>query len=111
MHVDTVTHASAAMAGLGAGTASAAGWPPLQTGGHLYTGPTGTGEMVTVDLDDLGTCHTLAQAARSVQVVSGSASLELFPGADCTGATSWRTGSLAQSDLPRAMSSYRVVVA
>ncbi|MEU8543808.1 hypothetical protein AB0C52_28105 [Streptomyces sp. NPDC048717] len=93
--------------GLGAGTADAAGWPPLRDGAYLYTGLTGTGQMTTVDTDDFGTCHTLSRPAASVQVVSGTAALELYRGADCTG-TAWVTGSLAQQDLPWTMTSYRV---
>ncbi|MFF4354842.1 hypothetical protein [Streptomyces sp. NPDC001530] len=61
---------------------------------------TGTGTATEADLGDLGTCHTLSASALSVQVVTGSASLELYPGADCTGAVPWRSGSLAQTDLP-----------
>ncbi|WP_327179596.1 hypothetical protein OG599_32800 [Streptomyces sp. NBC_01335] len=100
---------AAALLGLGAGTADAAGWPPLQEGGHLYAGANGTGTVTTVDLDDFGTCHTLSEPALSVQIASGSASLELYPGADCTGVTPWRSGSLARTGLPWAMLSYRVV--
>ncbi len=109
------TLAAAAAAGtlatVGTGAAHAAGWPPLHDGGYLYSGTTGTGAVTAVDLSDLGTCHTLATPARSVQVVSGSASVLLHPGADCTGAHPWATGSLAQSDLPTAARSYRVVPA
>lgn len=98
-----------ALLGLGAGAADAAGWPPLREGGYLYAGADGTGTVTTVDLDDFGTCHTLSEPALSVQIASGSASLELYPGAGCTGVTPWRSGSLAQSALPWAMLSYRVV--
>ncbi|MER7844269.1 hypothetical protein ABTZ03_10035 [Kitasatospora sp. NPDC096077] len=101
----------AAVLGLGAGSAQAAGWPPLQPGAHLYSGTGGSGAATAVDLADLGTCHTLAAPARSVQVVSGSASVVLYPGAGCTGAVPWATGSLAQSDLPWPVLSYRVVPA
>ncbi|MFF2732247.1 hypothetical protein ACFVS9_30605 [Streptomyces sp. NPDC058008] len=100
-----------ALIGLGAGAANAADWPQLQNGAYLYSGATGTGSVTEADLDDFGTCHTLAKPARSVQVASGSASLELYSGAGCTGATPWRTGSLAQTDLPWAVLSYRVVPA
>ncbi|MGW2836566.1 hypothetical protein ACWCWD_02045 [Streptomyces sp. NPDC001493] len=100
---------AAALIGLGAGAANAAGWPPLQAGGYLYAGANGTGTVTTVDLDDFGTCHTLSEPVLSVQIASGSGSLELYPGADCAGATPWRSGSLAQTGLPRAMLSYRVV--
>ncbi|MFE3906497.1 hypothetical protein ACFXPY_41215 [Streptomyces sp. NPDC059153] len=100
---------AAALIGLGAGAANAAGWPPLQEGAYLYSGTTGTGTVTTVDLDDFGTCHTLSKAALSVQIASGSASLELYPGAGCAGAPPWRSGSLTQTDLPRATLSYRVV--
>ncbi|MEV0175533.1 hypothetical protein AB0I00_31025 [Streptomyces sp. NPDC050803] len=100
---------SAALIGFGTGSASATGWPPLQEGAYLYSGTTGTGTVTKVDLDDFGTCHTLAQSALSVQIVSGSAALELYSGADCTSATPWRTGTLTQTDLPWAMLSYRVV--
>ncbi|MEE4543107.1 hypothetical protein V2S66_14155 [Streptomyces sp. V4-01] len=102
---------AAALIGLGAGTADAAGWPPLQEGAFLYSGTTGSGTVTRVDLGDLGSCHTPASPARSVQIVSGSASLELYSGAGCSGPTAWRTGSLAQGDLPWAMLSYRVVAA
>ncbi|MFD9789904.1 hypothetical protein ACFWXK_03030 [Streptomyces sp. NPDC059070] len=101
-----------AVALIGAGTAAnAADWPPLKEGAYLYSGTHGTGPVSAVDLGDFGTCHTLATAARSIQVVSGSASVVLYPGAGCTGANPWASGSLAQSDLPRAALSYRVVSA
>lgn len=99
-----------ALAGLGAGAANAAGWPALQEGAYLYSGATGTGSVTRADLGDLGTCHTLSVAARSVQVANGSASLEVYAGADCTGGA-WLSGSLAQSNLPFAALSYRVVPA
>ncbi|MFD9902679.1 hypothetical protein [Streptomyces sp. NPDC059063] len=102
---------AAALIGIGAGTANAADWPPLREGAYLYSGTHGTGTVSKVDLGDFGTCHTLATPARSVQVVSGSASVVLYPKADCGGASSWATGSLAQSDLPWAALSYRVVPA
>ncbi|MFD8478054.1 hypothetical protein [Kitasatospora sp. NPDC059673] len=101
----------AAVIGLGAGSAQAGGWPPLQPGAHLYLGTGGSGAVTVVDLDDFGTCHTLATPARSVQVASGSASVVLYSGAGCTDANPWATGSLAQSDLPRPALSYRVVPA
>ncbi|MFJ7909152.1 hypothetical protein [Kitasatospora sp. NPDC096204] len=102
---------AAAVLGIGAGSAHAAGWPPLQPGAHLYSGTGGSGAVTTVDLDDLGTCHTLSAPARSVQVVSGSASVVLYAGAGCTGAHPWATGSLVQSNLPWPVLSYRVVPA
>ncbi|MFJ3793400.1 hypothetical protein [Kitasatospora sp. NPDC090091] len=102
---------AAALLGLGAGASDAAGWPPLQPGAHLYSGSGGTGTVTAVDLGDFGTCHTLSMPARSVQVVSGSASVVLYPGAGCTGGYAWATGSLAQSNLPWAAQSYRVVPA
>ncbi|MGW2373930.1 hypothetical protein [Kitasatospora sp. NPDC001683] len=101
----------AVVMGLGAGSAHAAGWPPLQPGAHLYSGTGGSGAVTAVDLDDFGTCHTLSAPARSVQVASGSASVVLYSGAGCTGANPWATGSLAQSDLPWPVLSYRVVPA
>lgn len=101
---------AAALIGLGAGAAGAAGWPPLQEGGHLYAGSNGTGTVTVVDLDDLGTCHTPSKASLSVQIVSGSSSVVVYSGAGCTGA-SWASGSLAQSNLPWAALSYRVVPA
>ncbi|MEV7598293.1 hypothetical protein AB0O91_13040 [Kitasatospora sp. NPDC089797] len=103
--------AVAALIGLGAGSAQAAGWPPLQPGARLYTGTGGSGTATTVDLGDLGSCHTLSAPVRSVQVVNGSASVVLYSGADCASAVPWATGSLAQSDTPWAMGSYRVVPA
>ncbi|MFF4819126.1 hypothetical protein ACFY2K_31630 [Kitasatospora sp. NPDC001309] len=103
--------AVAALIGLGAGSAQAAGWPPLQPGAHLYTGTDGSGAVTTVDLGDLGTCHTLAAPVRSVQVADGSASVVLYPGRGCAGAVPWGTGSLAQSNTPWTMLSYRVVPA
>ncbi|GGZ21154.1 hypothetical protein CP967_01900 [Streptomyces nitrosporeus] len=106
-----VTTMTVAFVGLGAGAASAAGWPPLQEGAYLYAGPTGEGAVTEADLGDLGTCHTLAVPARSVQIAAGSVSLELYSGTDCAAATPWRTGSLARTDLPWAMLSYRVVPA
>ncbi|MCW8383850.1 hypothetical protein [Streptomyces justiciae] len=81
----------------------------LREGGYLYSGASGTGTTTEVDLGDLGTCRTLPTSALSVQVASGSAALELYPGASCTGAATWRSGSLAQTDLPWAAWSYRVV--
>ncbi|WP_030684623.1 hypothetical protein [Streptomyces sp. NRRL B-1347] len=100
-----------ALIGLGAGAANAADWPPLKEGAYLYSGAHGTGTVSPVDLDDLGTCHSLSTPSRSVQVVSGSASVVLYPGTGCTGTSAWATGSLAQSDLPWAARSYRVVPA
>ncbi|MFF2955088.1 hypothetical protein ACFVVU_27525 [Kitasatospora sp. NPDC057965] len=102
---------TAALVGLGAGSANAAGWPPLQEGGYLYTGANGTGAVTTVDLGDLGTCHTLATPVRSVQVVNGAASVVLYTGAGCTGAYPLATGSLARSNLLNPALSYRVVPA
>ncbi|MFF7590606.1 hypothetical protein ACFZCK_24285 [Kitasatospora purpeofusca] len=102
---------AAALTAVATGSAHATGWPPLHDGGYLYSGTAGTGTVTAVDLSDLGTCHPLATPARSVQVVSGSASVLLYPGTDCTGAHPWATGSLAQSDLPAAARSYRVVPA
>ncbi|MFJ3672466.1 hypothetical protein ACIPSE_39015 [Streptomyces sp. NPDC090106] len=105
------TAMAAALTGLGAGAANAAGWPALQAGAYLYSGTTGTGSVTTVDLGDLGTCHTLPTAAKSIQIADGAASVELYSGAGCTGATPWRSGTLTQTDLPWAMLSYRVVPA
>ncbi|CAM5522269.1 hypothetical protein GCM10010345_79670 [Streptomyces canarius] len=102
---------AAALIGLGAGAANAAGWPPLQEGAYLYSGTTGTGTVTVVDLGDFGTCHTLSQAVQSIQIVNGSASVKLYPSADCGGATAWSSGSLTQTDLPSPMLSYRVVSA
>ncbi|MFH9347627.1 hypothetical protein [Kitasatospora sp. NPDC017646] len=101
----------AAVIGCGAGPAQAAGWPPLQPGAHLFTGIDGSGTTTTVDLGDLGTCHTLPAPVRLVQVANGSASVVLYSGAGCTGAVPWGTGSLAQSNTPWEMRSYRVVPA
>ncbi|EYT81859.1 hypothetical protein CF54_16845 [Streptomyces sp. Tu 6176] len=103
--------AAAALLGLGAGTAGATDWPPLQNGAYLYSGPTGSGAVTKVDLGDAGTCHTLSSPAVSVQVVSGSWALELYSGAGCTSRHPWRTGSLDQENLPWNMLSYRVVPA
>ncbi|WP_234338295.1 hypothetical protein [Streptomyces sp. NRRL F-5727] len=97
-----------ALTAFGAGTASATGWPPLTEGAYLYSGTGGTGIVTNVDLHDFGTCHDLAQPARSLQIVNGSASVVLYSGAGCTG-QAWASGSLAQSDLPFAELSYRVV--
>ncbi|SNX88385.1 hypothetical protein SAMN06272735_8830 [Streptomyces sp. TLI_55] len=102
---------AAALIGVGAQSAAAADWPALREGAYLYSGPTGTGTVTEVDLGDLGTCHTLTTAARSVQIASGSAALELYSGPGCTGAFPWRSGSLTQTNLPWAMLSYRVVPA
>ncbi|MCF3118343.1 hypothetical protein IPZ68_01260 [Streptomyces arenae] len=107
----TVATMAAALIGLGAGTANAAGWPPLQEGAYLYSGTQGSGTVSTVDLGDFGTCHTLSTPARSLQIANGSASVVVYPAAGCTGATSWASGSLAQSDLPYAALSYRAVPA
>ncbi|MEV5980958.1 hypothetical protein [Streptomyces sp. NPDC052114] len=100
-----------ALMGLGAGTANATGWPPLQEGAYLYSGTQGTGTATTVDLGDFGTCHTLPTPARSLQIANGSASVVVYPGAGCTGASPWASGSLTQSNLPYAALSYRVVPA
>ncbi|MFE4516899.1 hypothetical protein ACFRMQ_22200 [Kitasatospora sp. NPDC056783] len=107
----TTAALAAALIGLGAGAADAAGWPPLQPGARLYSAANGQGAATTVNLGDLGTCHTLSTAARSVQVANGSASVVLYPGAGCTGTSAWATGSLAQSNIPFAALSYRVVPA
>ncbi|MEU3354409.1 hypothetical protein [Streptomyces sp. NPDC037389] len=100
-----------ALIGLGAGTANATDWPPLREGAYLYSGTHGTGTVSTVDLTDLGTCHALPVPPRSVQIISGSASVVLYPGAGCTGTHAFATGSLLQDDLPWAALSYRVVPA
>ncbi|MFI8251989.1 hypothetical protein [Streptomyces filamentosus] len=107
--VATVMAAALIGIGVGAGTAHAAGWPPLQRGGHLYGGTNGTGAVTEADLGDFGTCHTLADPVSSVQIVSGSASLVLYPQAGCGGSWAWASGSLAQSNLPGQALSYRVV--
>ncbi|MFF9340381.1 MULTISPECIES: hypothetical protein [unclassified Streptomyces] len=99
---------TAALTALGAGTASATGWPPLSEGAHLYSGANGTGTVTKVDLADVGTCHDLTRPARSLQVVNGSAAVVLYSGAGCTG-QAWASGSLAQSNLPFPEPSYRVV--
>lgn len=101
---------AAALIGLGAGAAMAVGWPPLQQGSYLYAGSNGTGTVTTVDLDDLGTCHTPSKASLSIQIASGSRSVVRYSGTGCPGA-SWASGSPAQSDLPWAALSYRVVPA
>ncbi|MGW2595467.1 hypothetical protein ACWCXC_35055 [Streptomyces sp. NPDC001515] len=101
---------TAALAALGAGTAGAASWPALQPGASLYTGTNGTGAALHPDLGDLGTCHTAPQPVRSVQIANSSASVLLYSGADCTG-SAWASGTLAQSNLPEAKVSYRVVAA
>ncbi|CAL9339564.1 hypothetical protein SUDANB178_00237 [Streptomyces sp. enrichment culture] len=101
---------AATLIGLGAGAAGAAGWPPFQEGGYLYAGSNGTGTVTTVDLDDFGTCHTPSEPSLSIQVVSGSSSVVVYSGTSCTG-YSWGSGSLAQSNLPWAALSYRVVPA
>ncbi|MFJ9443224.1 hypothetical protein ACIRRH_15340 [Kitasatospora sp. NPDC101235] len=105
------TAMAAALIALGTGAAGATGWPPLEPGARLYSATGGQGAVTTVDLTDLGTCHTLSTPARSVQVANGAASVVLYPGADCTGGHAWATGSLAQSNLPLAALSYRVVPA
>ncbi|MFI2608900.1 hypothetical protein [Kitasatospora sp. NPDC018619] len=106
------TAMAAALIALGAGAAGAAtGWPPLEPGAHLYAAADGRGTATTIDLGDLGTCHTLSAPARSVQVVNGAASVVLYPGAGCTGTHAWASGSLAQSNLPFPALSYRVVPA
>ncbi|MFG3283420.1 hypothetical protein [Streptomyces sp. NPDC048111] len=102
---------AAALTVLGTAGAHADGWPPLQDGARLYTGTHGTGTATSLDLSEFGTCHTLAVPAGSVQVVSGSASVVLYAATDCTGAYPWATGSLAQSDTPWTMRSYRIVPA
>ncbi|MBU3870178.1 hypothetical protein KN815_40865 [Streptomyces sp. 4503] len=101
---------AAALVGLGARAANAADWPTLKEGAYLYSDITGAGTVTKVDLGEFGTCHTLSKSALSVQIVTGSASLELYSGADCTGGT-WASGTLAQANLPRAALSYRVVPA
>ncbi|MEU6290902.1 peptidase inhibitor family I36 protein [Streptomyces sp. NPDC046988] len=105
-----VATAAVALTGLGAGTASAADWPPLQEGAYLYSGTGGTGTVTEVDLGDHGTCHALSRSAKSIQVANGSASVVVYSGAGCTG-SAWASGSLAQSDLPAPALSYRVVPA
>jgi hypothetical protein len=100
---------TAALIGLNTGAAHATDWPPLKEGAYLYSGPTGTGTETAVDLNDVGTCHTLSEPAASVTIVSGSAALLLYSGPDCTARWPYGTGSLAQWDLPWEMLSYRVV--
>ncbi len=100
---------TAALIGLNAGAAHAADWPPLREGAYLYSGLQGTGTETVVDLNDVGTCHTLSQPALSAQVVSGSSAILLYSGADCTARWPWGIGSLTQENLPWAMLSYRVV--
>ncbi|MGK4584972.1 hypothetical protein [Kitasatospora sp. HPMI-4] len=107
----TVAAMAAALIGLGTTAANAADWPPLHEGAYLYSGTNGTGTVTTVDLDDLGTCHTLSTPVLSFQVVTGPTSVLLYPGAGCTGAGPWATGSLAQSNLPEPALSYRVTPA
>ncbi|MEV7077942.1 hypothetical protein AB0N88_05260 [Streptomyces sp. NPDC093516] len=107
----TTTAMAAALTGLGAGAAAAApSWPTLQPGAYLYSGSTGTGSVTEVDLGDFGTCHTLSNAAKSLQVANGSASVLVYAGAGCTGG-SWSSGTLVQANLPWAGLSYRVVPA
>ncbi|MFH8625872.1 hypothetical protein ACH4A8_28965 [Streptomyces vietnamensis] len=101
---------SAAVVGLGAGAANAAGWPPLQEGAYLYSGPNGSGAVTEVDLRDVGTCHNLAEPAASIQIASGSTSVVLYSGSGCTATWPWASGTLAQTNLPWAMQSYRVVM-
>jgi hypothetical protein len=110
--------ASAAVAGafalsLGAlaPPANASDWPPLQSGAYLYSGSNGSGTVTTVDLEDVGNCHTMSQAAVSVQIANGSMALELHAVANCASGTPWRTGTLSQQNLPQGMLSYRVVPA
>ncbi|MFE4482276.1 hypothetical protein [Kitasatospora sp. NPDC056789] len=91
---------AATLVGLGAGTADAAGWPPLQPGARLYSSTYGQGFATTVDLTDLGTCHTLWPGARSVQIANGGTTLALYAEADCNG-PGWLSGTLAQANLPR----------
>ncbi|WP_121715801.1 hypothetical protein [Streptomyces sp. E5N91] len=102
---------SAAFVGLVPGTATAADWPPLQEGAYLYSGPNGSGTVTVVDLHDVGTCHTLAEPAVSVQVASGFGAVELFEGPGCGDATSWATSSLTRQNLPWEMLSYRAIPA
>ncbi|MFF4379828.1 hypothetical protein [Kitasatospora sp. NPDC001547] len=107
----TAAAMAAALVALGAGAAGAAGWPPLEPGARLYSAADGKGAVTTVDLADLGTCHALAAPVRSVQVADGAASVVLYADAGCGDARAWATGSLAQSNLPLAALSYRVVPA
>ncbi|WP_316520043.1 hypothetical protein [Kitasatospora brasiliensis] len=107
----TTAALAAALIGLGAGAADAAGWPPLQPGARLYSAADGQGSATNVDLNDYGTCHTLSTPVRSMQIVNGSASVELFPSGDCVSDYWWASGSLGQSNLPFGALSYRVVKA
>lgn len=102
---------AAALTGLTSGTAHASDWPPLKEGAYLYSGPHGTGTVTVVDLNDLGTCHTLSQPAASVQVASGFGAVELYNDAHCNSKTPWATSSLSQTNLPWAMLSYRAIKA
>lgn len=105
-----VVTAAAALAGFGAGTANAAGWPAPQEGAFLYSDTNGSGSVTKVDLNDFGTCHDLAQPARSIQIINGAASVVVYSGTDCTG-SAWASGSFRQANLPVAELSYRVVAA
>ncbi|MGW3074354.1 hypothetical protein [Kitasatospora sp. NPDC001132] len=105
------TALAATLIALGAGSAEAAGRPPLEPGAHLYSATDGRGAVITVDLADLDTCHTLSTPARSMQIANGAASVVLYPGAGCTGPYAWASGWPAQSNLPMAALGYRVVPA
>lgn len=110
------TTVAAALVGLGAGTSNATvestqpGWPTPKDGGYLFSGIQATGTATQVDLNDLGTCHTLSTPAQSYQIVSDSAELELFGGTDCASGGVRRTRSAVPSwNIPYASLSYRVV--
>ncbi|WP_449346589.1 hypothetical protein, partial [Streptomyces xanthochromogenes] len=101
---------AAALAGLGGdggrGRLASAAGGRLSLHGH----PRHRHQVPTVDLSDLGTCHTLSEPCRAVQVVNGSASLLLFSGAQLhRRATRGPADPSLQSDLPWAMLSYRVI--
>ncbi|MQY11263.1 hypothetical protein SRB5_13780 [Streptomyces sp. RB5] len=106
---------AAALIGLGAGTANAAPkpleWPPVQPGAYLYTGVMGSGTVTQVDLDDVGTCHTLDTPVLSSQIVSDPEMLNIWNGPDCTGSQMFNSaGKPTNMSFQYAMWSYRVVL-
>ncbi|MFF8910636.1 hypothetical protein [Streptomyces olivaceoviridis] len=102
-----VVATAAALIGVGTGSASASDWPSLKWGGYLYTGYHNTGSEIVVDLTDFGTCHTLSEPISSVMIVSETANLHTYTGADCTG-FSFAYGGLRQTDVTPPQLSYRV---
>lgn len=70
-----------------------------------------TDALLRVQESSLGQHSPSRAAPVAAPFSSHTASLVLYSGADYPGAVPWASGSLAQSNLPRATLSYRLVTA